>query len=218
MKKMIFILSLLVLCLQFSALAQKSRVGIFAGPVFSDIRGTVDGKELVGETKPGFAAGFLVDAPINMHLSFQPALYYVQKGTITQKPLGPTKKDKISTELRYVDLALNFLYNTNKTAGNFFIGAGPYVSFNLPSKFLTKSPGDLQSETDITFGNTIAETYRGIDFGANFLMGYRLKGGFFVSANYSLGLRNLLPEGSLSTGDIKNNFFGVSLGWLVDNK
>ena len=215
---MIFILSLFVLCMQFSAFAQKSRVGFFAGPVFSNMRGTVDSKNLNGDTKPGFAAGFIVDAPIKNHLSFQPALYYVHKGTITQKPLGPSQKDEISTELRYLDLALNVLYNTNGKGGNFFIGAGPYVSFNLPSKFLTKSPGNLKSESDITFGNTIAEDFRGIDFGANFLMGYRLKGGFFVSANYSLGLRNLIPEGSLSTGDTKNNFIGVSLGWLVNNK
>ena len=218
MKKIIFILSLLVLCMQFSAVAQKSRVGIFAGPVFSDMRGTVNGKKVDGDTKPGFAAGFIVDAPINSHISFQPALSYVQKGIITQKPLGPTQKDKISTELRYTDLTLNFLYNTNGKGGNFFIGAGPYVGFNLPSKFLTRSPGDQQSETDITFGNTIAETYRGVDFGANALVGYRLKGGFFVSANYSLGLRSLIPEGSLSTGDTKNSYIGVSIGWLFNNK
>jgi hypothetical protein len=218
MKKMFFILSLFVLCVQFSAFAQKSRVGFFAGPVFSDLRGTVNNIKVEGDTKPGFAAGFIVDAPINSHFSFQPAISYVQKGTITQKPLGPTKKDRISTELRYTDLTLNVLYNTNADKGNFFIGAGPYVGFNLPSKFLTKSPGDLTSETDITFGNTIAETYRGIDFGANALMGYRLKGGFFVSANYSLGLRNLIPEGSLSTGDTKNTYIGLSIGWLVNNK
>jgi Outer membrane protein beta-barrel domain len=218
MKKIIFILFLLVVCVQFSAIAQKTRVGVTAGITTSNMRGTVDGKKIEGDSKTGFAAGFLVDAPINSHLSFQPSLLYVQKGLITQKPLGLTQKDRKSTELRYTDLTLNVLYNTNGKSGNFFIGAGPYVSFNLPSKFLTKSPGDQQSETDITFGNTIAETYRGVDFGANGVMGYRLKGGFFVSANYSLGLRNLIPEGSLSTGDTKNSYIGLSLGWLVNNK
>ena len=218
MKKMIFIASLLVLCFQFSGFAQKSRVGFLAGPVFSNLRGTVNNVDLDGKTKTGFAAGFLVDAPIKGHISFQPALYYVQKGTITQEVEEPMIKDRKSTELRYVDLALNFVYNTNGAKSNFYIGAGPYVGFNLPSKFLTKSPNDLQSETDITFGNTIAENYRGIDFGANAITGYRFKSGVFISANYSLGLRNLLPEGSLSTGDIKNTCFGVSLGWLVSNK
>lgn len=214
---MFFLLSLIVVCFQFSSVAQNSRVGFFAGPVFSNIRGTVDGVKFDYDTKPGFTGGFVVDVPLNSHFSFDPTLAYVQKGAITKKPLA-NQKDKVSTELRYTDLTLNFLYNTNKAAGNFFIGAGPYVGFNLPSKVLTKSPNNLKSETDITFGNTIAENYRGIDFGANFLMGYRVKGGFFVSANYSLGLRNLLPEGSLSTGDIKNNYFGVTLGWLVNNK
>jgi len=214
---MIFILSLFMVCFQVSGFSQKSRVGFFAGPVFSNITGTVDSKDLDYKTKAGFTAGFVVDAPINDHFSFTPSISYVQKGAITHKATN-TQKDKVSTELRYADLTLNFLYNTNKAAGNFFIGAGPYAGFNLPSKVLTKSPNNLKSETDITFGNTIAENYRGIDFGANFLTGYRVKCGFFVSANYSLGLRNLLPEGSLSTGDIKNNYFGVTFGWLVNNK
>ena len=216
MKKIIFIL--FVLCLQLTGFAQKSRVGFFIGPVFSDLRGTVDGKKLIGDTKSGFAAGFLVDAPIKNHFDFQPTLYYVQKGTIKQKPLGPTQKDEISIELRYAELDLNFLYNTNGAKGSFFIGAGPSISFNLPSKTLTKSPGDLKSETEITFGNAISNNYRGVDFGANFLTGFKMSGGFFVSANYSLGLRNLIPEASLAKGDTKNTCFGVSLGWLIKNK
>ena len=214
---MFFILSLIVVCFHFSALAQKSRVGFFAGPVVSNLKGKVDGKDLNGKSKAGFSGGFVVDAPVTNNISFYPSLSYVQKGTITQKPQGPTIKDRKSTELRYVDLALNFVYNSN-TKINWLIGAGPYAGFNLPSKFLTKSPNDLQSESDITFGNTIAENYKGIDFGVNVLTGMRFKGGFFITANYSLGLRNLLPDGSLSEGDIKNNYFGVNFGWLVNNK
>lgn len=217
MKKLIFILSLLVLCLQFTGFAQKSRVGILVGPVFSNLRGKVDGKKLNGDTKTGFAAGFIVDAPIKNHLSFQPALYYVQKGAITQKPLQPTIKDRISTELRYADLALNFVYNTNGAKANFYIGAGPYAGFNLPSKFLTKSPGNIKTQSDLTFGNK-AQNYRGIDFGANAIAGYRFKCGVFMAANYSLGLRNLIPKGSSSAGDTKNTCFGFSLGLLVNNK
>jgi len=218
MKKLIFIASLFVLCFQFSATAQKARVGFLAGPVFTNLNGTVNGTDLNGDSKLGFSAGFLIDVPVCKNISFQPALYYVQKGAITQKAEGQFIKDRKSTELRYVDFALNFVYNTNPDASNFYIGVGPYVGFNLPSKFLTKSPNDQQSETDIVFGNAISDSYRGIDFGANAIAGYRLKGGFFVAANYSMGLRNLIPKESLSTGDIKNSSFGISLGWLVNNK
>jgi hypothetical protein len=217
MKKMIFILSLFVLCMQFNSFAQKSRVGIFAGPVFSNMRGTVNGVDLNGDTKAGVAAGFLMDAPIKNHISFQPALYYVQKGTITQKPNPPLVKDRLSTELRYAELDFNFVYNTNGPTSNFYFGVGPYAAFNLPSKFLTKSPGKVKTESDLTFGNE-AQNYRGIDYGANAIVGYRFKGGVFLSANYSLGLRNLIPDGSTATGDTKNTCFGVSLGWLVKNK
>ena len=102
MKKMIFIASLLVLCFQFSGFAQKSRVGFLAGPVFSNLRGTVDNVDLDGKTKIGFAAGFLVDAPINGHIGFQPALYYVQKGTITQEVEEPMIKDRKRASVRLI--------------------------------------------------------------------------------------------------------------------
>ncbi len=217
MKKMIFILSLFVLCLQFNGFAQKSRVGFFVGTVFSNLRGTVNGAELNYDTKPGFTGGFILDAPIKNHFSLLSTLAYVQKGAITQKPLEPIRKDRNSIELRYADLAFNFVYNTNKPKSNFYIGVGPYAGFNLPSKFLTKSPGNVKTESDLTFGNE-SQNYRGIDFGANAITGYRFKCGVFIGANYSLGLRNLIPDGSPSTGDTKNTSFGVSLGWLVNNK
>lgn len=218
MKKMIFIISLFVLCIQFSAFAQKSRAGMFAGSLFSTMRGTVNSKKLDVDAKIGFIAGMLVDVPLKNHFSFQPALYYVQKGAVTQQPLESIQKPKITTELRYAELALNMVYNTNGAKANLYFGAGPSISFNLPSYFVTKSADNVRSRQNVVFGNTGPENFRGVDFGANLLAGYRFKGGVFIAANYSLGLRNLIPEGSLSTGDTKNSYVGLSLGWLVKNK
>lgn len=213
---MILLLVIAGCFLHMSALSQKARAGFSAGAVFANLRGDIGGVDQSGDIKPGFTGGFLVDVPLKGSISFQPGIYYVQKGKVQQEAIG-TVQDKITYELRYVDLPLNFLYNTNYTGNNFYIGAGPYVSFNLPSKIVTHVSGGTKAESDLAFGNTNAEDYRGVDFGANFLTGYRLKGGFFVSFNYALGIRNLNPKGALVQGEVRNSSFGLSLGWLVNN-
>lgn len=218
MKKMIFISFLFVCCFQLSGLAQKSRVGFSLTGGLASQRGTVDGVKEKGLYTPGFGVGFFVDAPIkNSKFSFQPAIQYIQKGKVQQELLG-LLQPKISVELRYAEMLFNFMYNTGGSAGGFFIGAGPTLSFNLPSKQVTETSDGTKTVSDVSFGNEVANAYRGIDYGANLVMGYRLKGGFFVSANGTLGLRNLIPANSLATGDIKNTNFGVNFGWLINNK
>ncbi len=218
MKKKIFIFFLSVCCLHMSGLAQKSRVGFSFHGGLATMRGTINGVKEGGKYTPGFGVGFMIDAPIkSSKFSFQPVIQYIHKGKLQTEGVG-TFQDEVSYELRYMDLLMNFLYNTNGTGGGFFIGAGPSLSFNLPGRIVTNPEGGEKSETGLTFGNAVANDFRGIDFGANFVMGYRLKGGFFVSANGTLGLRNLKPKESLATGEIKNTNFGINIGWLIKNK
>ena len=218
MKKIFFLLTLAVCCLQINGFAQKSRVGITGGLVLAKMRGEIGGVDQKGESKLGFHAGFIVDAPISKHFSFQPALQYVQKGQVAQESVI-INQDKIETELRYLELPLNFVYNSNYYGNNFYIGAGPYAAFNLPSKIVTTLGGDgVKAEEDLAFGNTSSEDYRGVDFGVNAIIGMRSKSGIFLALNYSLGLRNLNPQGALLQGDIKNSYFGLNVGWLFSNK
>jgi Outer membrane protein beta-barrel domain len=218
MKKKMFVFFLSVCCLYMSGQAQKTRAGFSVSGGLATMRGTVDGLKEGGKYTPGFGIGILIDAPIKKSkFSFQPVLQYIQKGKLQTEPIG-TFQDKVSYELRYTELVLNFLYNSNGSNGGFFIGAGPAVSFGMPSRILTKTDDGTKTETTLTFGNEIANDFRGVDYGVNFVLGYRLKGGFFVSANSTLGLRNLIPANSLSTGDIKNTNFGINLGWLFNNK
>jgi Outer membrane protein beta-barrel domain len=218
MKKTIFILIVAVFCLQITGLSQKSRVGVTGGVSVAQMRGTVDGKDIDANSKTGLTFGLIVDAPIKNHFSFQPGLHYVQKGKVQDEVSGNIKQT-VTTDLRYAELQLNFLYNTNYNTenkeANFFVGAGPALSVNFPSKFVTEI-GGTKTESDITFGN-LSEDFRGFDFGANFLAGLRFNGGFFVSVNYTLGLRNLVPGGS-DTDKIKNSCFGIRVGLLVNNK
>jgi Outer membrane protein beta-barrel domain len=213
MKKTILILIAIIFCLQITGLSQKSRVGVTGGVSIVNMRGTANGKGVDGKTKTVPTFGLIVDVPIQDHLCFQPGLLYVQKGKEEDQTIGGIKQT-LTTALRYAELQLNFLYKMEGHAENLFVGAGPALSINLPSKFVTEIGGQ-KTETDITFGNE-NENLRGFDFGANFLAGIRSSGGFIFSFNYTLGLRNLVPGGS-NTDKIKNSCFGIRVGFLVKN-
>jgi hypothetical protein len=215
MKKIILILFVFLSCLQITGFSQKSRVGVTAGLSIADMSGKQNGESLNDDSQIGYTFGMIVDAPIQDHFSFQPGLHYVQKGRETTLPGSPSAQKKI-TALRYAELQLNFLYNTGEEVGSFFIGAGPTVSVNLPSKYVTKT-GNIKAESDITFGNK-QEDLRAFDYGVDFLVGFGFMHGVIFSANYTLGLRNLVPSGSATSDKLKNNYVGIRIGFLVNNK
>lgn len=76
-------------------------------------------------------------------------------------------------------------YIPTGTTGSVFIGAGPYLGFNLSAK--AKSGNFSQ---DINIGSGSQEIKR-IDFGANFSGGYKLSGGLLFSVGYGLGITNM---------------------------
>lgn len=214
MKKSILILIVAVFCIQINALSQKAKVGVTSGLTISNMRGTVGGKDASGDSRFGYTFGLILETPLMEHLVFQPGLHYVQKGKdVDQSTAGSNKV--VSTALRYAELQLNVLYTTGSNTASFFIGAGPAVSINLPSKFVTDVNG-TKTETDFTFGNEGASNLRGFDIGPNVLAGFKFKKGFLFSANYTLGVRNLVPGGT-APDKIRNSSFGIRVGWLFDN-
>lgn len=219
MKKVIFIFSVFTICLSTAALSQKARVGVTGGINFANLSRTIGGLDKDGDYRIGLIGGMLVDVPLckKGRISFQPDLRYTQKGAAEQL-IAPVIENY--TALRYAELAPNFVYNfNNKKGGDFYLGAGPYISFPLPSKKVSHTAGSPDVTTDISFGNAVANDLKGVDYGADFVMGYRLKNGIFVSLNYTQGARNLVPDDVLklpaSTDDkIKNISFGIRVGFL----
>ena len=217
MKKTLLLLVVSVLCLQFSSFSQNTRAGIMGGVAFSGMSGELFGSENNYETKRGITVGMMIDAPIGKsRFSFAPGLHYVQKGTLQRPPQG-TLITESYIALRYVELNANFIYRAPGTKGNFYAGAGPSLSFKVPSKKGTKIDED-KTETDVNFGTTIDKDLRGMDYGVNFLIGYRLAAGFFVTANYNRGLRDLRPVPESAPEEVMNHYFGIQIGWLFANK
>lgn len=196
--------------------AQNARIGFTAGAVFANLTGKVDGVSESGKSKAGITAGILVDIPVGKNFSFQPALNFVQKGTMDEETfMGVTEKTKII--MNAIELPLIFLYNASSNTGNFFIGAGPSISFYASGKIKFDDGTDVTS-VDIKFGSNVDEDdFKGMDFGANFLTGYRFPNGLQISGHYNAGLSNLFIGGS-ADGTLKSHYFGIKLGFLLNGK
>lgn len=213
MKKLLLLSSVIIgICIGANA----QRIGFTGGASFANYKAKVDGESENGNSKTGFTAGLFVDVNLGDHFSFQPALNFVQKGTKDEQTLSGIT-EKVSLTTNHLEIPLNFLYNTNGDAGNFFIGAGPSFAFGVSGKW--KYEDNTSSLTEnVKFGsNEDEDDMKGLDLGANFLAGYCFPNGLFLSANYNLGLSNLAPGGN-SDATLKSNYFGVRLGYLLKGK
>lgn len=181
----------------------KSRVGITTGIAWSNIYDNVDGNAKT-DAKTGFSVGLVLDAPINPCWTFQPAVQYIQKGS----NLATVNNVETSIALRYAEVQFNFLKNTKS---GIYAGLGPVISFAMPSKKVIES-SDGKSETPLLFGNESNKNYRGFDYGANALLGFKCKNGILLGFNYTLGLRNLTPGGVEPKQ--KSGSLGFKVGYL----
>lgn len=169
------------------------------------------------DSKAGFTAGVAADVGLAEQFSVQPALNFVQKGGIQKyEDEGDEYKSKIT--LNYLELPVNFLFRPqSKSSVQFFVGAGPSLAMALSGKNKETWPGG--SDTDkLKIGNDPDKhDLKRMDFGANFIAGIDTKMGITVALNYNLGLSNVAP-GDSDDGSIKNNYFGLKLGYIFKTK
>ena len=215
MKKLFILSSAAFFLFGSNARSQEVRFGATAGATFSNFHTELGDESYTGKFKPGFTAGVLVDIPMSKQFSFQPALNYVQKGS-KDETTEPGYTYKVKTTLSYLELPLNVLYNTRGSKGNFFIGAGPSLSFGLSGKSSQESAGEKSSEK-VKFGSSDEDDLKSFDGGANILAGYETKSGFLVSANYYHGLSNLLSDDS-DDYKFNNKYFGIKVGYMFGGK
>lgn len=213
MKKALILFLAGVCLFQINGLSQKTQVGLTAGATFSNIYGHISALDTRGDSRAGFTLGMLVDAPIGKtRWSFQPGLHYMQKGKTSDK----TPNSHLATALRYAEFDLNFVHYT-KGANKLFFGAGPYLGLNLPSKTVLVTD-ESRIETNLLLGNEASDSYRGVDYGANGIIGVRFKCNVTFSANYAFGMRNLIPKPNQAGDDIlRNGCLGFRLGYIFKN-
>lgn len=141
------------------------------------------------------------DIPFSTAVSFQPGISLQGKGgkvTI----LG----NDITQDVMSIDIPLNIVGYFPAGPGKVFIGAGPYVGFNVAGK--VKAGGVKE---DLEIGNKDADDIKGTDVGLNGLVGYQFASGFNIGAGYGLGLSNLSPKDN--SGKVNNRVLSFSVGF-----
>lgn len=220
MKKILTMMALLLMQ-QFHSSAQLS-YGLTAGMSISNYH-IVAKPPLVPatvrsnfETKSGFTAGGFVNIPLAKTLYFQPGVNYVQKGF---KDFDTENQLKISTTINYLEVPLNLLYKTNNKKGdyisqNLMIGFGPVISMALSGKTRYEF-NETESEDKIKFGDSDEDDMKGMDIGANVMMGVQTQSGILIMANYNLGFSNLLPGGTKNS-QLKTHYWGIKIGYVIN--
>ncbi len=222
MKKLILFFAVTTLAIGANA---QTTFGIQAGANFASVKSKDGGTTTTSDTKVGLIVGFLANVDLGNQVSFRPELNFIQKGgkqNETMTSNGITSKDDIDIVLSYIQLSPNFVYNFSAGTGGFFLGVGPELSFGLggKAKFTSTVTGGGLNESesgkyDVKFdGKKDAVDnnahLKSFDYGANFLAGYKLENGAFISAGYTLGLANISPDDNSS---FKNRGFHVKVGY-----
>jgi len=111
-----------------------------------------------------------------------------------------------------IEVPVNAVYYIPAGTGNVFIGAGPYIGFNVSGKVKTKGQEggiSIDEKNNIKFSGDEKDMNR-IDAGANFLLGYKLENGLLINGGYNLGLTNLVPN---VTDKISNRVLSFGIGF-----
>ena len=212
MKKL---LPVVLIIISVNAYAQKVRVGFTTGISIANYKAKMGNESQSGNAKAGFTAGILLDLAIGKHLSFQPAINFVQKGTKDEQTISNTT-EKVKLTTNYIELPLNFLYNSRGRFGNFFIGAGPSFAVAISGKY-KYSDGVNSTDENIKFGSGDDDMMKQVDIGANFLTGFALNNGLMFSVNFNAGLNTLAAQDS-DDASLRSHYAGIKLGYLLNFK
>jgi hypothetical protein len=218
-----FILTLLVIFPQaYAQSRRKIDTGIHFGILGGINLHTITGKDYWGEKLnnnlfPGFHAGGNVILNFLPDLYLQPGLLLTVKGA---KQNIITDNITKTTRLTYIEVPLNILYRPQLGDGHILLGAGPYAAYGIVGKERTKT-GPITTELTVKYLNNAADRptsyvyYRGLDAGANILIGYELYNGIFCQLNGQMGLLKLNCNYDLPNDQAfkKHMGFGLSVGY-----
>jgi Outer membrane protein beta-barrel domain len=215
--KKIFTSSALVLLLTGSIHAQNLSYGFHAGTAIGKVVGKEDNVSITMNNLISIQAGFIAEFPVSKKISIQSGINFLQKGgKLTEDFFG--SEAEISMRLNTIEIPVYALYNARGNKGNFFIGAGPAVSFTMSGNTIAKYNGEEEKEK-LKFGNDAEnDNIRAFDFGVNVLAGYQFNSGIFIGASHNFGIRNMEPGGDADMGTAKTSYYGFRIGYMFGNR
>ncbi len=193
--------------------------GIKAGVNLAKMSNFDNAKNNTGFYVTGFA-----DLPVAPQFSIQPGVSLQNKGMKfnESETVGGIKGEITNkTSIMSLEVPVNAVYYIPTGAsGSVFLGAGPYVGFNLSGKNkwdVATSAGQWEGgksgKEDIKFGSK-EDQMKVVDAGLNFMLGYKMSNGLLINAGYGLGLTNL-SNVSGSDNKFSNRVLSFGIGFQL---
>lgn len=198
MKKLFFVVVLAML-MSTVTMAQEIQFGAKGGVNFANFTGDDAGSP---DMRTGLLFGGVVEIPITDTFSFQPELLYSAQGA-KEKDSYEGMNYTVTIKADYLNLPLMAKYYV---AEGFSIEAGPQVGFLMSAKAKGEAGGSSAEED-------IKDQFKGIDFGVNFGLGYKLENGLNFGARYNLGLADIPDSDNVS---LKNAVIQLSVGYFFN--
>jgi hypothetical protein len=205
----------------FSINAQTVNFGAKAGVNFADITGD-ESDSFDGRTS--FHFGAVAEIPVSEKFYFQPEIIYSEQGSDYKDSETDTDGEYTFTEtaegeirLGYINIPVMAKYYVTEGLS---IEAGPQVGFLISAKNeydYTYTETSLEGDfTDTESGEDDIKDYvKGIDFGVNFGVGYKLESGLNFVARYNLGLTDANDDTNyLGDSTYKNCVIQLSIGYF----
>jgi len=194
--KKIYVLSILMLCINLGIQAQELHFGVKGGVNFATVGGD-DTEDL--KMRTAFHVGALMEVKFSETFSLQPEVLYSAQGTS-----GKEDGLDIDIKLDYINVPIMAKYNFSES---FSVEAGPQIGFLISTK--GKSDG---VEVDLDE----YDLFKDVDFGLGVGLSYKIIPNLFVSGRYNLGLSNINNDGGdfESNGSNQNNVIQLSIGYL----
>lgn len=201
---------LTLLCLPtLSGAYAQFRVGPEAGILFSNYPGKLNGDNVNAKAIFGARIGATADLHIAGGFAIQASALYVANGYHISNVIT-TQKMTLNT----LEVPVSVLWKSGgKGDDHFFVGAGPYIGWNLSGKI--KETGNGVSESrKVYIGDTrYQDDARRTDVGIGGYAGYELDMGLFIRVHFQKGFTNLQPGGDADNVARSVNY-GVSVGYL----
>lgn len=163
----------------------------------------------------GVHLGLTYNFLINRNFAIEPGAMVIKKGTqFNEDYFGASIEYKMN--INYIEVPLNFklllpLLEENK---NFYLSAGPYLSYAISGKYKAKfdDNGDIEKDdVAINIGtDKDDDEIKPMDMGLTFGLGFDLED-ITIGAAYDLGLSNIVTD-TANGQTVKNRAFIVSLG------
>ena len=190
--KKLSILTAIILFGFTSVNAQDINFGAKAGVNFATITG--DDVESFS-SRTAFHVGFVAEIVISETFSFQPELLYSAQGADWDEGDG----FEGTTKVDYLNVPLMAKFYVGE---GFSLEAGPQVGFLLSAKDVEEGEEDFD----------LKDYVKGIDFGVNVGVGYKMEGGLNFGARYNLGLSD--ANDTEVDSKIKNSVIQAYVGFF----